>query len=90
MLGLVANLRHANLNWVNETQPVKQGTAVLITMLLGWAIALVIGLPYLFWLRGAVSAAVYLLVAVVLMQAAAMLGERWIDTRGVKRFEALD
>ena len=90
VLGLVANLRHANLNWVNETQPVRQGTAVLITMLIGWAIALVIGLPYLFWLRGAVSAAVYLLVAVVLMQAAAMLGERWIDTRGVKRFEALD
>jgi hypothetical protein len=37
-LGLMENLRHVNLDWINEAQPVKQGAAVIYTMLLLWAV----------------------------------------------------
>ena len=89
LFGLIANLRHANLDWVNEIQPIKQGAAVMITMFLGWGAALLIGLPYLFWLRGAVSGTVYLAAAAVLLWALAALMLRWLHTRGIARFESL-
>lgn len=89
VIGLIANLRHANLTWVNEVQPIKQGAAVMITMFLDWAIALAAGLPYLFWLSDCMEAWVYEAIVVVLMQLAASIGIRWIDTRGVKYFENL-
>lgn len=35
-VGLVEDLRHCNLDWINETQAAKQGAGVLLSMLLGF------------------------------------------------------
>ena len=44
LLGLFENLRRPNFNWINETQAVKSGASVLLTMFAGMAAA---GLPAL-------------------------------------------
>jgi ABC-2 type transport system permease protein len=48
LVGLVANLKHPNFTWMNETQVVKQGISLLITMLLGMALAIGFGALLLF------------------------------------------
>ncbi len=88
-LGLVENLRHPGLGWINETQAVKQSVSVLLTMLLGWAVLLAMGLLWFLLCDGRISAQAYLLVWSAALAALAVLAERWIMTRGVKRFEAL-
>ena len=42
-LGLVANLRHPNLNWTSETQAVKNGVSILIIILLSWGLMVLLG-----------------------------------------------
>ena len=51
-IGLVENLRHPNLTWINEMQPVKQGAAVILTMLILMGMLLVPTLLYIFLLSG--------------------------------------
>ena len=40
LLGLFENLRHPNFNWINETQAVKSGASVLLTMFIGMGFVL--------------------------------------------------
>jgi ABC-2 type transport system permease protein len=40
LLGLFENLRHPNFNWVNETQAVKSGASVMLTMFIGMGLVL--------------------------------------------------
>ena len=40
LLGLFENLRHPNFNWINETQAVKSGASVLLTMFIGMGLVL--------------------------------------------------
>lgn len=42
-LGLIMNLRHPNLDWTSESQAVKNGVAVIFTMLLSWGLLLTTG-----------------------------------------------
>lgn len=41
LVGLWANLCHPKLDWQSETQPVKQGAAVVISMFGGWGLLIV-------------------------------------------------
>lgn len=87
-IGLIENLRHPNLTWQNEMQPVKQGAAVGLTMLIlmGLMLAAVGG----FLLVGArMDARLYLLVWAAVLALLDVLCVRWLRTRGVERFEAL-
>lgn len=88
LLGLFENLRHPNLDWINETQAVKTGMAVAVTMLgtmgllmLPLLIVLVFGdtVPPLAIAGG--------LLGLVLLLC--LLLWRWLTTRGEARFRAL-
>ena len=80
-LGLIANLRHPNLNWTSESQAVKNGASIIITMLLGWGLLLLIsaltyGASLLLPLGWG------LLIVAGLLLAAAWLAQRWLMRRG--------
>lgn len=88
-LGLMENLRHPGLGWINETQAVKQSVAVMLTMFLGWGVLLAMGLLWFLLLSDFLSALVYLLIWAALLAALTAWMRRWNMTRGVQRFEAL-
>lgn len=87
-IGLVENLRHPNLTWQNEMQPLKQGLSVLFSMLITMGAVI---LPALFYVlfHAQVDARVFLLVCSILFMIADALLLRWIDRQGVNRFENL-
>lgn len=43
LTGLTVNLRLPNLNWTSETVAVKQGFAVLLSLLIGWVVVIAMG-----------------------------------------------
>ncbi len=88
-LGLVENLRHPGLGWINETQAAKQSMSVLFTMLLGWAVLLAMGLLWFLLLDGYIPAQAYLLIWSAVLALLTVLSGRWIMTRGARRFDAL-
>lgn len=87
-VGLIAGLKHANLDWINETQVVKQGMAVLLAMLFS---ALLVILP--FFVYSATSAAehsaAFLYSYTALLAAGSYFADHWIDTKGAVLFEDL-
>lgn len=87
-VGLAENLRHPKLDWINEMQPVKQGLAVIFTMLLLWA-ALLVPTGLYFALQKLVPPATYLCLAAAFFLLLDQLLLHWIRTGGAKRFEAL-
>ena len=87
--GLAMNLLLPRLDWVSETEPVKQGAATLLAMLGSFTLAAAIAVPYPLWLRQWMIPEIYLgcwLVAMAVMTVGLL---RWIDTAGVRRFEEL-
>lgn len=88
-VGLAENLRHPNLTWLNEMQAVKQGSAVLLTMLILMGLILVPALLYVLVLPDA-DMRVFLTVLAAVFFALDRLLLRWIKTRGAERFECLD
>lgn len=87
-IGLVENLRHPNLTWINEMQPVKQGAAVILTMLILMGMLLVPTLLYIFLLSGSDVRLVLGGCAVVFFGLDRLL-VHWLRTSGVRRFEEL-
>ncbi len=86
-LGLVFNLRRPNLEWTNETVPIKQDSPILLSMLAGFALSA---------LSGGVAAAMMYLPSAVSVSACAVVYAlilipvvRWINTKGVKKFEEI-
>ena len=87
-LGLFENLRHPNFNWINETQAVKSGASVLITMFAGMGLVLLPVLACLIfsdWLTPELAGWIMLALLIVL----SVLLYLWIRKKGVKVFEAL-
>ena len=87
-LGLFENLRHPNFNWINETQAVKSGASVLITMFAGMGLVLlpILGcLIFSDWLTPELAGWIMLGLLTVL----SVLLYLWIRKKGVKIFEAL-
>lgn len=88
-LGLAVNLLLPRMAWVSETEPVKQGASVIVTMLGNFTLAAAVAVPYPLWLRAAMTPEVYLGVwALILMLASGGL-LAWLDKEGTRRFEAL-
>lgn len=88
VLGLAENLRHPYFDWVNETQAVKSGASILLTMFICWGVLLLPVLLFAFLgnrISGPVLAGAML---AVLLVASALL-YRWIMSRGLRRFEQL-
>ena len=88
IFGLFIGLRMPILTWTNEMAPVKQSGAVAIAMFGGWIVCVVFA--GLFMLVGyKIGAALYMLLWIILFTIAALLLQRWLDTKGVAAFAAL-
>ena len=88
LLGLFENLRHPNFDWINETQAVKSGASVLLTMFIGWGTLILPLLVFVIWGDVIPSSAV-ILGFLGLMVLLCLLLWRWLSTRGVEKFRAL-
>ena len=80
---------HAKLDWTNEAQAVKQGWAVMLTMLAGWCMLIAAGALWLMWLSSLVSPQVFLLSFGALLLALDVWICRWLKTSGADRFSHL-
>lgn len=88
MLGLNSNLKHAKLNWVNETAAVKNNMSSLVAIFGGWGfffgmMILYIALPTI------MSDTAFFIVCIVLTTGLMILEERKLRTKGVMRYENL-
>jgi len=82
------SVRMPLLNWTNEIMPIKQSGAVMIVLFGGWAISAV--LTGLYLLVGyKLGAALYLALWTALFAAAALILQRWLDTKGSRSFAEL-
>lgn len=88
LYSLFCGLHKVNLNWTNEVVPIKQGMNVIFAIFGGWALAIAIGLPYLF-LGTFLSAQIYMSVIIAIIAVLSVLLYRWMNTKGVRIFEAL-
>ena len=88
LLGLFENLRHPNFDWVNETQAVKTGMAIIVTIFGTMGLVIVPFLVFLIWGDQIPSAALVggFLALVLLL---CLLLWRWLCTRGEEKFKAL-
>ena len=88
LLGLMENLRHPNFDWINETQAVKTGMSMLVTMFGTMGLVL---LPVLLvvLLGDAIPLTLLAPGFLALVLLLCLLMWRWLRTRGEKRFAAL-
>ncbi len=85
--GLVLNLKHPNLNWTNETVPIKQSMSVFLALFGGWILALLLAGGW-FAVRMLPPWA-YLLAVALLFGAVTALLMRWLKRRGTAIFSGL-
>ena len=72
-IGLISNVNHPLLNWTSETQAVKSGSSVLISMLIDMVIVFTVGFGGYLMLDKGVSAEMTLMIFAVVMLLAARL-----------------
>ena len=87
-VGLALNLKNPDLKWTSETAPIKQGTPVLLTMLVSTGYLLLLAGGYA-GLGRLVSGAAFLMLALALTLGVCALLLRWLKTRGARIFAAL-
>lgn len=87
MFGLLENLRHPALDWTNETQAVKSGVGVMITMFGSWGLIAVPVLILVFVDFVSVTAAA--IGFTVLIAGGCIILYRLIMSWGVKRYMSL-
>lgn len=87
-VGVALNLKMPKLDWVNETQAVKNSIPVLITIFGGWFAAVVLGGIY-FILRNMIDVQTYLVALLVALALLTRLLGNWLRGRGVELFEAI-
>ncbi len=88
LAGLVANLRHPNLDWINEMQAVKNGVSVLVALGVSMlAVMVMIAAGYGLALLMPMSAAIGIVTAALIL--VCWLLYRWILKGGVAVYESL-
>lgn len=85
--GLYLGIKKANLNWTNEVVPIKQGSAVMITMFGGMGISGIVSVGYYF--LQFIPSWIYLLVVAIIFLPIIFILNRWIYSKGVEIFEEL-
>ena len=88
-MGLIANIRHPNLNWTTESQAVKSGAAVLISMLLDYGLIAALCFGGYLLLKNGVAAELAMALASVLLLALSLLLRSCLRGKDAKRFETL-
>lgn len=87
-IGLTMNLLFPRLDWINETTAVKQGAAVILTMLIAMmAVLAAVGLCFLLQTHLPEAAALVLLAALFCLVTLPL--QLWLKTRGARRFMTL-
>lgn len=86
--GLFVGIKLPNLKWANETVPVKQSGAVLLSLFGGWGLVLLLGLAY-YLLRAQLSAVTFLLLCALMLVALSLALLLWLKRRGAERFSRL-
>ena len=88
VLGLIIGLRHPNLQWTTEAQPIKQSLSVFLSLLCSAAIALLLPAPYLL-LGALLDVRVFLALLTVLLIGVTLLLRRWLTRTGARLFAQL-
>ena len=88
LLGVLSNLRHPNLNWVNEIAVVKQGVPVFVSMFGSWLFIGILAGLY-FACANIMTATTYLYIVSALIISITALEYYLLRTIGVKQFEKL-
>jgi len=88
-IGLICNLKIPNLDWVNETQVVKQSISVLLAMLFNFLLVLIPGVLYFALLSGSGASLIFMLGYTLLLILGWRLTQRWIATKGAAIFQGL-
>ena len=78
-------LKTANLNWTSEITPIKQGAGVMLSLLVGFALAALCAVGY--FLLGFIGFAAYELIFTLVMCALSCALYLWLRRRGVEVFE---
>lgn len=86
-MGLIANIRHPNLNWTTESQAAKSGVAVMISMLLDYGLIAALGFSGYMLLKNGASAAMVMGLASALMLVLSLLLRRRLRGGDAARFE---
>ncbi len=88
-IGLICNLHNVNLNWVNQTQVIKQSMAVFAAMLLSALVVLLPGGVYLLLFADGAHYVPFMSGYTVLLIVLWRLTQGWILTKGADKFDAL-
>ena len=88
-LGVFFNLKFPKLDWINETQPVKQGASVIFTLLASMAAVSIPVLLYMFLLASFIPAALFVIIYTAYFAALSFALYRFICTKGAKIFREL-
>ncbi len=86
--GLLINLKMPNLNWTNETVPVKQSMPVVICLFGGWVVVLAFGAIY-YALMKFINPEIYIIAVAAVLSALCFAMAKWINKKGVQIFENL-
>ena len=88
LFGLFMGLKMPNLNWTEETVPVKQSLSVTIALFSGWIAVIALGGLY-FAISSFIAPEIYMCIVAVLLGVLSALLFRWINTKGAKLFAEL-
>ena len=87
--GLMLNLLMPNLEWKDETVPVKQSLPVTIILFGGWAVVVGLGALYWFVLKEHFTAETYIKLLLWFFIIATALANIWIEKKGPKYWNEL-
>lgn len=88
-IGLICNLKAPNLDWVNETQVVKQSISVLLAMLFSFLVVLIPGGLYFLLLKVNDLSTPFMLGYTLLLLLGWRFSQKWIFTKGAEIFKGL-
>lgn len=88
LVGLFLGLRHANVHWSNENQPIKQNISILLSLLAGVLFSVVLGGVF-FALSPFLGAKGCLLLFILLEILLILPLKRWMKRRGTEIFMSL-
>lgn len=89
LFGVVCNLKFPKLEWINETQPVKQGISIVATMFGTMGVVAVPAIVFIAFLWKTVTPFVFMLIFAAYFVALCALLYLYIVKKGVKIFRGL-
>ena len=84
--GLIMNLKSNNMEWTSEAVPIKQSMSVFVTMLVSFVMVLLFaGLTFAVTL----DPIIYYVIAIVIVAFLDFVCLKWLNTKGVEKFNSL-